>query len=797
MAFFGSGSPSTPNKSRGFGSSHFSMTPDAGPPSSAPSTTPQGPIPPSVFGSSMLSHGTHRKSKLRHSESAFDQSVDSEPPQSDFAFSTTSSNFPLSPLQDQSSMNFFDSQRSVHPFGTSIDSPKNDTPPKFGARPAAFTQGAQQAGGNFAFNSNIQPPLALNSPTQGSMGSPYPPSMLRPSRDFVARPLVYSNPNNSKRAKLDETWVNAAASEPTQEEPEPLKQKGPAFSSIARNLEARADIKPVDEPGSFILAQEDIICRTIDQVRVRDIDQEDVELKLSESLQKLVDLWKKSSKDLTVPESLSVSGGIGPGELAPDVVKACFVSSLIIPLHHPPSQDPTAGNSSIRGPFRALVSTGQPTKSPIPKVLFDWINFFHAPRASRVDALRTTQPNPTASPAFWDIVLEAVLRANLPQAIELLEVADFNYARSALEDGHEQPGYHGAQLQNIQRSVNKAVQLLRSSPILQNDDWDLKGLEWNMYRKRVLSALTELEDFAEGEDPAPTQKPQPFNAPHFGISSLGRDSFSFSQSARMSSTKIPWTIYQSLRAIYSIMIGEPATILSYSHDWMEATVGLVGWWDGDDSNDITAQDGSSRYPRQPSLAPRSVDSNAVDAYLKRLDYTFSCVTDALGKDGFQVNTLNHVEVALASVFEGNVDGVLRILRTWSIAVASAVAEIANISGWLDTSAGSEPLPGFNQSELDVLNYGQQERLRKDDLLVDYASSVFTRDRLEADEDARDGWELSLEILSRLDDPETKKAQVNEYLDRIGLDTADQMDKMVLLCTELSFGDEARKISEVC
>ena len=744
-----------------------------------------------------MSHGTHRKSKLSYSESAFDQSVNSEPPRSDFAFSTTSSNFPLSSIHGESSANFLDSQRSVHPFGNSIDSSKNSTPPKFGARPSVFTQGAQKDGGNFAFNNSTQPPLHLNSPPQGSFGSPYPSSTLPPSRDFVARPLVYSNPNNAKRARLDESWVNAQTPEPISQEPEITKQKGSAFSSIARNLEARADIKPVDEPSAFILAQEDIICRTIDQVRVREIDQEDIELKLSESSKELVNMWKKFSKDLTVAESLTISGGIGPGELAPDVVKACFVGSLIIPLHHPPSMHPNAGNGGIRGPFRALIPTDQPTKSPIPKILFDWINFFHAPRASRVDSLRTTQPNPTASPAFWDIVLEGVLRANLQQAVELLEVADFNYARSAMEDGQEQPGYHGAQLQNIQRSVNKAVQLLRSSPILQHDDWDLKGLDWNLYRKRVLAALTELEDFAEGEDPAPTQRPQqPFNAPHFGISSIDRESFSFSQSARMSSTKVPWTIYQSLRAIYSILIGEPATILSYSQDWIEASIALVGWWDGDDSNEITVQDGNSRYPRQPSLAPRSVDFNPLDAYLKRLDYTFSCVSDALGKDGFQVNTLNHVEVALASVFEGNVDGVLRILRTWSIAVASAVAELANISGWLDTSAGSEPLPGFNQSELDVLNYGQQERLRKDDLLAEHAASVFKRDRLEAADDVRDGWELALEILSRMDDPKMKKTQVNEYLDRISLDTADQMDKMVLLCTELSLGDEARKVSEV-
>lgn len=742
-----------------------------------------------------MSHGTHRKSKLSFSESAFDQSVNSEVSQPDFAFSTTSSHFDMSPNKDQSSANFFDSQRINHPFGSSIESP-----PKFGARPAAFTNGAQQRGGMFDLNRNTQP-LDLNSPQQEPMGSPFPSSMLPPSRNISTNPLIYSNPSNAKRARLDETWANAPASEESPQESEATNnKKGSAFSSIARNLEARAEVKPAHEPSAFILAEEDIIWRMSDQVRDRDLDEDEFELKLSEASQELGELWKKYSKDLTVPESLSVSGGIGPGDLAADVVKACFVSSLILPLHHPPLKDQTAGNTGIRGPFRTLIPTDQSkTKSPTPKVLFDWINFYHSPRIGRIDTLRTTQPNPTSSTVFWDVILETVLRANLSQTIQLLEAADFNYARSAMEDGHDQPGYHGAQLQNIQRCVNKAIQLLRSSPILQNDDWDLKGLEWVMYRKRVATALTELEDFAEGEDPAPAQARQPFNAPHFGISNLGTENFSFSQSARMSSTKVPWTIYQNLSAVYSILIGDSSTILTHSQDWVEATVGLVAWWDGEDDNDITLKDGSQRIlaPRQPSQAPRSVDSNPEDAYLRRLDYTFACVTDALGKDGFQVNSLNHVEVALASAFEGNVDGVLRILRTWSLAVASAVAEVAHIAGWLDAAAGSEPLPGFNQSDLDVLNYGQQERLRKDDLLMDYASDVFTRPPLEGAEGARDGWELSLEVLSRLDDEETKNAKVNDYLDRINLDTADQMDKMVLLCTELGLSDEARKVSEVC
>ncbi|KAL1958819.1 hypothetical protein VTO42DRAFT_3656 [Malbranchea cinnamomea] len=803
MAFFnaakGFGPPSTPSKFHEFNSSHATTTPIGAPPSSAASYTPQGPPPSSVLGSSFLTHGSHRKSKLSFSESAFDQSVASEASQSEFAFSTTSSNFPLSPIRNQSSPNF---QRSERSLGSSVDSRKNATPPKFGARPAAFVHGTPQKGAQFDFQPDTRP-FTLNSPPQESYGSPYPASMLPHPQNLIHKPLIYTNPNTAKRAKLDESWVNSALQETiSQESQAPSKEKGYAFSSIARDLESRANVKLANEPSAFILEAEDIICRMYDQAREPDFDQNDFALKLSDYSDELVELWKRYSRELTATESFSMSGGIGPGESAPNVVKACFVGSLILQLHHPPLMSRTASNgtfsSGFRAPFRGVVQTDQPkSKSPVPKVIFDWINFFHSRQRGRVDALRETQPNPTSSTVFWDIVLESVLKAEFPQAVQLLEAADFSHARSALEDGYEQPGYHGAQLQNIQRCINKAVQLLRSSPIMQHGDWDLKGLEWAMYRKRVCAALSELEDFAEGGEPAPTEDRRLFDAPHFGIPSVGSASFSFSQSARMSESKVPWTIYQSLRALYNILKGDAATILKHSHDWVEATVGLVGWWDGEDDNDIILKNGNSGYSakRQPSQAPRSVDSNPEEAYLRRLDYAFGCVTNTLGKDGFQVNSMNDVEVALASVFEGNVDGVLRILRIWSIPVASFVAEVASFGGWLETSAGSEPLPGFNESDLEVLNYGQMDRIRKDDLLLDYASSVFNFSRLETSSEVRDGWELSLEVLSRLDDQELMKTKVNEYLDRIDLDTAEKMDKMVLLCTELGFNDEACKVSE--
>jgi hypothetical protein len=97
----------------------------------------------------------------------------------------------------------------------------------------------------------------------------------------------------------------------------------------------------------------------------------------------------------------------------------------------------------------------------------------------------------------------------------------------------------------------------------------------------------------------------------------------------------------------------------------------------------------------------------------------------------------------------------------------------------------------------VLSYGQTDkRPLKDDILTSFALGLFGRRPLDGDSGVRDGWELALEVLSRLDDQETMKAKVGELLDCIPLDTSEQMDKVVLLCTELGFNDEGRKVSEV-
>jgi hypothetical protein len=74
--------------------------------------------------------------------------------------------------------------------------------------------------------------------------------------------------------------------------------------------------------------------------------------------------------------------------------------------------------------------------------------------------------------------------------------------------------------------------------------------------------------------------------------------------------------------------------------------------------------------------------------------------------------------------------------------------------------------------------------------------LFKRRTIEHTSGVRDGWELALEVVSRLDDAEKLQKSVSELLDKIPLDNVEQLDKVVLLCSELGLDKEGRRVSEV-
>ncbi|PLN80553.1 hypothetical protein BDW42DRAFT_170677 [Aspergillus taichungensis] len=610
-------------------------------------------------------------------------------------------------------------------------------------------------------------------------GNPAGPSLSNPaapSFNFNAqRKPIYTNPTNAKRPKLDEKWAQQS---PLRKVKLPPK-KDSAMPSIVRNFASHSRLAAVEEPSDFIIKTEDEISRLFDEARRSEYHLSYYPALISDICDKLVTVWKPSGGP---PRP---GAGVGPGEHGSNVAKASFLGSLLLQLHHPPpapAKLPSWPGAFGFGP-RALTLGNHraETPTPLPKVLLDWLNANHG-QAFDIQSLKEAEPNPTASPNFWETINAAVLRGQISETVDILRSADFNYARSALEDGLPQAGYRGAQLQNIQRCVNKALQVLESCPSVQSGDWDVRGAEWAMFRRRVLVAVTDLEEFAEGDEQSPDSPAVDnlFQAPNFGLATNpAKLDSSFTQSARMAESRVPWSIYQSLRFLYRIILGDTSAITNQAQDWVEATVGLTVWWDGEDD------EGPHREPGE--------------SYLHRLDLALSSATNSNSNDAkFRINSLSSLEVGLASVFEGNVGGVIGLLETWSLCVASAVAEVAETAGWLHEAR--KALPGLNEDDLMVLSYGQENGesgrgVNKNDVMSAYASGLFERPIIENESGTREGWELALEVLSRLDDKAKMQKSVSELLDKLPLDTSEQMDRVVLLCSELGLDNEGRRVSE--
>ena len=660
-------------------------------------------------------------------------------------------------------------------------------------------------------------------PAPAGAGAGIPPSFGQQP----ASTSVFPSFGNSVQPKLARSSGQSNRAAVKKLQPVPENTKSP-FKSILRDFASRSRVARVDETGEVILRTEDNISRIYDDERQVEHEKGDFNATLSEVSAELVEIWDSIAEQengISKPFD-GGSSNIGPGDGAPKFVKAAYLGGLLMQIHHTPFDSLTSGSLPGHG-LRSLVPVDKtkPTPSSIPKFLIDWLDENHALQVD--DAMRSlgeTEPNPTASSNFFDIINTAVLRGRLSEASDLLRLADFSYARSALEDGLPQAGYRGVQLQNIQRCINKVLQVLEACPCILENDWDVKGPEWDLYRRRVIAALTDLEDFAEGEEKQvaepPSSKGPIFQADHFGLGYKAppqNNNFSFTQFSRMAESRVPWAIYQNVRSIYRILLGDVEAITTHAQDWVEATIGLTVWWDGDEVNERAGKPGNeglraSRGSRSadilnvfPSNAfSRDVDINPENAYLDRLRLSFSNVTRGVSSDtSFRVNTLSSLEVGLASIFEGDVDGVLGLLQTWSLCVASSVVEVASAGGWLETAGGGDKSPsGLNEDDLMVLSYGQDDseeedrHVSKDDILSTYASGLSDRATIEAKPMVRDGWEVALEVLSRLDETERMQKAVGDLVDKLPLDTSEQMDKVVLLCSELGMDKEGRRVSEV-
>jgi len=694
------------------------------------STTPIAPPPSTIFGSSQFGTGV---SKLRFSKG----STFSPPAPSSFphGLPRTKNGTPAQPRR----------RRFHTSFGTSVD---DGYPLEDGPRFSDESMEEEEEEAEDGDYENSQPiPSLLKFSTASGKRSTHPPT-------------VSHHRTSGRSAKLSQL---------------PRRGQANVVPGLARDLGERAPPAPLEEADEVIL-ETDQILREMDQQTLDLEDGKELQAMVTAYAHELIVKWRKHG-EIQLP-ALD-SNTIGPPPSAPPFAKANYLASLLLALYLPPSSGNRPSSESV----------------PTPQILLDWLDNYHVSYDPMYHAVASTSPNCTSHVLFWDSIQSLTLRGKLHQVMRLLAEADFRYAVTAEEDGGEggeggdRPGYHGAQLQSVQSVIYRARQILNECPGIESNDWDVVEADWNLFRAQVQTELDHLTDLAAAHD---DEDDDSFQAENFGIRKPG-----LSLLGKLNQTpkgKIPWTIYQNLKILYSILLGSAEEIIAQSQDWLEAATALTIWWDG--AEDAKIAQWSFDVSRATELAQEE-DLAAANPYLTRLRDAFLCVTDPGDGNSFQLNAMSPVEVGLGAILQGSIQGILSILRALSQCVASAVAEVGARAGWLAGGVVSAGPPELSEDDLMVLNYGEPERgLGKDDLLLGYADALFDKDFLRSPEGSSiEGWELAISVVTRVDDRRRMHATIGEFLDHLQVVEQDRAEKLINLCSDLGLQDEARKISE--
>lgn len=569
--------------------------------------------------------------------------------------------------------------------------------------------------------------------------------------------------------------------------------------AIARSLANQSGPANLDEADDLVVSSEDIVAGLDAKAQKQPLAELDGAL--ANGSAQLTNLWRQFAPPSTE------EGAIGPaGDDA--IAQASYVASFLLQMHHPHASKPVQPATTSRLQRTTLGQRSPTSAIPLPRALLDWLNANHNPYPDDYDVIHMTQPAPSSNEAFWDVVYASALRGKFTRLIRLLKDARFEYAVTALDDGAGQPGYRGRQLDNTEAVVTHCIGILESCPALEYGDWDVKGSDWALFRQRIRQAVSELEEFAEGGDDQDRDL-HGSNAFARSTTSNFKDTMSFSTASKRAESKIPWTIYENLRALYGQLLGSTDEIVLVAQDWLEACVYLTVWWDGDNDAEPTASLSRSTLRRSTAKGQRTreVDVAPLAAYRNRLADAHAEVTTDPEDSVFQVDTMNPLLVALASAMESNVEGVIALLRTWSLPVAASVVEVGALGGWLPQSRPrSRGLAeqGFSSEDLMVLSHGpslqkQDTDIERDDILLQYADRLAEREAFQVagGSGTKEGWELAVSVLGRLDNANAAQSRIGGLLEGIKLDDDVRVDKVLTLCSDLGLVEQARAISEVC
>ncbi|KAI0514590.1 hypothetical protein F5B22DRAFT_234576 [Xylaria bambusicola] len=549
------------------------------------------------------------------------------------------------------------------------------------------------------------------------------------------------------------------------------------YAVLAKDLYSHVNFATTLEPDNVLLQTEDIVNRLYDEGVGTEDDEEKLDNTLSQACLRLVnDVWTPYMESLPKVRD-EHSAKVGPSSSAPTFEKAMYLSSLIFRIHHtPPVQDEFGGS---RVPL-------------LPEILFKWQEDEHNLDGHQTEIILRHRPSPAAHGLFWQAVFNTLVRGNIAATVRLLRNATWE---SVKKTPRGESAYVGQALANIRRAVEDLCQIMEGCPSIINDSWDIRSSDWTLFRLKAKAGQEALINFAEGKDRSNFASSR-FNNSHISNSPGGKPSLA--GLARKAESLIPWDVYENLQSLYAILTGEPEAILASAQDWCEATVGLFGWWD----------DGHNKRGRglSHSRSAHSIPAANDEDFLDRLALCLQTATES----DFHFNSADAVEVSVASAFEGNVEGVIGFLRLWSLPIAASVAEIASLGRWLPLPEPQNliSMSEFDMEELEVLGMKQSSGPDdkdgiKDSTLIHYARGL--RDRKQTSGSirgarvTRDGWELAVQVIGRIDSHERSEQMVQELLQNV-LSTVDEnsratIDKMWGLLNDLGMINFAEDTAE--
>ncbi|KAI0472644.1 hypothetical protein GGR56DRAFT_651287 [Xylariaceae sp. FL0804] len=586
--------------------------------------------------------------------------------------------------------------------------------------------------------------------------------------------MMFATPGADARVRREaEDIFRASSMRSTMAQRRDLK-----YAALAKDLYGHGEFAGLTESDEVLLRTEHIVNKLYDEGVGTEDDEERLDDTLANASSKLIDdVWHPFVDSLPQAHE-EHAAKVGPSHLAPAFEKALYLATLILRIHHtPPETDEFGGSGNIA----------------LPAVLFKWQQTHHNLYGNQADVILRNRPAPAAHGLFWQAVSNALIRGHVAGATRLLRSAGWEAVRKS---GRGELLYTGQALINIKRVVEDLCQVMEICPSVSNNIWDVRSSDWTLFRLKAKAAKEALISFAEGKD-RPHRASSRFGESDYADSTTNKPSLT--GLARKAESQIPWDVYESLQSLYAILVGEPEAIIAAAQDWCEATVGLFGWWDDGHNKGHRglSHSRSLQGPRQSAGDGDSFDRLALSLHTAM-------------EGNLHFDSSDPVEVGVACAFEGNIEGILGFLRLWSLPIASTVAEIASLGRWLPPREAQNliSMNEFDMEDLEVLGMNQSIESDetdgiKDSTLIYYARNLRDRKRisgvLSGSRILREGWELAIQVVGRMDSPERSEQLVQELLQNV-IDSIDEtsretVDKVWKLLNELGMINFAEDTAE--